>query len=75
MAHETSTTCVDTRQMSVLATEDICLVSAADIGRVTTADICPVSTADIYLVSTEETGSSSLGTRGILAWNSRNSAS
>ena len=39
---ETSTLCVDTRQMSVLATEDICPVSAADI--------CPVSTADIWLL-------------------------
>ena len=38
---ETSTLCVETRQMSVLATEDICPVSAADI--------CPVSTADIWL--------------------------
>ena len=42
---DTSTVCVGTRQMSVLATEDICLVS--------TADICPVSTEDIYPVSTE----------------------
>ena len=33
--------CVETRQMSALATEDICLVSAADI--------CPVSTADISI--------------------------
>ena len=48
---ETSTLCVDTRQMSGLATEAICLVS--------TADICPVSAAlsteDIYPVSTEDT--------------------
>ena len=36
--------------MSVLATEDICLVSAADICPVSTADICPVSTEDIYPV-------------------------
>ena len=43
---ETSTLCVETRQMSVLATEDICPVSAADI--------CPVSTEDIYPVSTED---------------------
>ena len=43
---ETSTSCVETRQMSVLATGDTCLVS--------TADICPVSTADIYPVSTED---------------------
>ena len=42
---ETSTLCVETRQMSVLATADICPVS--------TAVICPVSTEDIYPVSTE----------------------
>ena len=40
---ETSTLCVETKQMSVLATEDICPVSAADIRPVSTADICPVS--------------------------------
>ena len=38
---ETSTVSVETRQMSVLATENICLVS--------TADICPGSAADICL--------------------------
>ena len=47
---ETSTLCVDTKQMSALATEDICPVSAADICPVSTADICPVSTEDIYPV-------------------------
>ena len=46
--------CVDTGQMSVLATEDICLVSIADICPVSAADICPVSTADICPVSTED---------------------
>ena len=51
---ETSTLCVETRQMSVLATEDICPVSAADICPFSTADICPVSTQDIYPVSTED---------------------
>ena len=60
---ETSTLCVEARQMSVLATEkicpvataDICPVSAADICPVSTADICPpVSTEDIYPVSTED---------------------
>ena len=51
---ETSTLCVETRQMSVLATEDICPVSAADICPVSTADICPVSTEDIYPVSAED---------------------
>ena len=51
---ETSTLCVETRQMSALATEDICPVSAADICPVSTADICPVSTEDIYPVSTED---------------------
>ena len=50
---ETSTMCVDTRQMSVLAAEDICLVSTADICPGSAADICPVSTADICAVSTE----------------------
>ena len=40
--------------MSVLATEDICLVSTADICPVSAADICPVSTADICPVSTED---------------------
>ena len=44
---ETSTLCVETRQMSVLATKEICAVSAADICPVPAADICPVSTADI----------------------------
>ena len=43
---ETSTLCAETRQMSVLATEDICPVSAADICPASTADICPVSTED-----------------------------
>ena len=42
--------CVETRQISVLATEDICPVSAADICPVSTADICPVSTEDIWLL-------------------------
>ena len=51
---ETSTLCVETKQMSALATEDICPVSAADICPVSTADICPVSTEDIYPVSTED---------------------
>ena len=51
---ETSTLCVETRQMPVLATEDICPVSAADICLVSTADICPVSTEDIYPVPTED---------------------
>ena len=50
---ETSALCFDTRQMSGLATEDICLVSTADICPVSAADICPVSTADICPVSTE----------------------
>ena len=36
---ETSTLCVETRQMSVLATDDICPVSAADI--------CPVSARNV----------------------------
>ena len=44
---ETSTLCVDTRQMSALATEAINPVSTADICPVSTADICPVSTEDI----------------------------
>ena len=43
---ETSTMCVETGQMSVLATEDICPVSAADICPVSTEDTCPVSTED-----------------------------
>ena len=43
---ETSALRDETKQMSVLATEDICLVS--------TADICPVPTADIYPVPTED---------------------
>ena len=47
--------CVETGQMSILATEDICPVSTADICRVSTTDICPVSTEDIYPVSTEDT--------------------
>ena len=51
---ETSTLCVETKQMSVLATEDICLLSTADICPVSAADICPVSTADICPVSTED---------------------
>ena len=51
---ETSTLCVETRQMSVLATENICPVSAADICPVSSADICPVSTENIYPVSTED---------------------
>ena len=46
---ETSTLCVETRQMSALAAEGICLVS--------TADICPVSTEDIYPVSTADMSS------------------
>ena len=46
--------CVDTRQMSVLATEDICLVSTADICPVSAADTCPVSRADTCPVSTED---------------------
>ena len=33
---------VETRQMSDLATEDICHVSAADICPASTADICPL---------------------------------
>ena len=41
-ASEASKLCVDTRQMSILATEDICPVSAAGICPVSTADICPV---------------------------------
>ena len=53
---------VETRQMSILATEtiygvstaDICPVSAADICPVSTADICPVSTGDICPVATED---------------------
>ena len=40
--------------MSVLATEDMCLVSTTDICPVSAADICPVSTADICPVSTED---------------------
>ena len=51
---ETSTLCVETRQMSVLATEAICLVSSGDIRPVSTADICPVVTEDIYPVSKED---------------------
>ena len=38
--------CVDTGQMSGLASADICPVS--------TADICAVSTEDFYPVSTED---------------------
>ena len=56
---ETSTLCVEPRQGSALATEDICPVicpvSAADICPVSTADICPVSTEDIYPVSNGDT--------------------
>ena len=44
---ETSTLCVETRQMSVLATEDICLVSAADISLVARTDICLLSTHNV----------------------------
>ena len=44
---ETSTMCVDTRQMSVLATEDICLVSTADICPGSTEDICQVQGAAV----------------------------
>ena len=44
--------CVDARQMSVLATEDICLVSTADICLVSTADIPSLARTDICLVST-----------------------
>ena len=51
---ETSTLFVETRQMSGLATEDICLASTEDICPVSTADICPVSTADICPVSTAD---------------------
>ena len=51
---ETSTLCVETRQMFVLAAEDICLVSTADICPVSTADICAVSTEDIYSVSRQD---------------------
>ena len=51
---ETSTLCAETRQMSALATEDICPVPAADIWPVSAEDICPVSKADICPVSTEE---------------------
>ena len=49
---ETSTLCVETGQMSVLATKDMWPVSVADIYPVSAADICPVSTADICPVST-----------------------
>ena len=42
--------CVVTRQMSVLATEEVCPVSGADICPVSTADICPVSAEDIWLL-------------------------
>ena len=49
-ASETSTLCFETREMPVLATEDICPFSAADICPVSAADICPVSTEDIYPV-------------------------
>ena len=45
---------VETKQMSVLAIEDICPVSGADICPVSTEDICPVSTEDIYPVSTAD---------------------
>ena len=38
--------CVDTRHMSVLATEDICPASTADICLVSTEAIHPVSTED-----------------------------
>ena len=54
----TSTVCtgIETRQMFVFATEDICPFSAADIRfcPVSTADIRPVSTEDIYPVSIED---------------------
>ena len=43
---ETSTLCVDTKQMSALATEDTCLVSTADIFPALAADIYPASTED-----------------------------
>ncbi len=50
---ETSTLCIETRQMSVLTTEGICPVSAADIRPVSTSEIRPVSPEDIYPVSRE----------------------
>ena len=58
----------ETRQMSTIATR-LCLVLILCICLVSTADICPVATELIYPVSTEDiqAGSSSLGTRGILA--------
>ena len=56
-ASEKSTMCVETTQMSALATEDICLVSTVDICPVSAADICPVSTAGICPVSTEDISS------------------
>ena len=43
---ETSTLCVNTRQMSVLATKDICPVPAADISPVSKDNVHPVSTED-----------------------------
>ena len=51
---ETSTLCVETGQMSALATEDFCHVSTADICPVSAADICPVSTADMCPVSPKD---------------------
>ena len=53
-APETSTLCVETRQMPVLATEDICPVSGADVCPIATEDVCPVSTENIYPVSTQD---------------------
>ena len=64
---ETSTLRVETRQMSVLATEDICPVSAADICPVSTADICPVSTEDIYPVSTEDATAAGLRPAAVMS--------
>ena len=53
--------------MSVLATEDICLVSTADICPVSTADICPVSTEDIYPVSTEDATAAGLRPAAVMS--------
>ena len=51
---ETKTIYLESKQMPILAAEDICSVSSADTCPVSAADICPVSTADICLVSTED---------------------
>ena len=72
---ETSTLCVETGQMSVLAIRDICLVtsadicpvSAADICLVSTADICPVSTEGIYPVSTEDATAAGLRPAAVMS--------